>query len=279
MAITSTDTGPYVMDIKGVSPGTVVPDALILTTAVKAGFVEGDAPAVRVPFVDYADDAGFVAEGATITEASPDESSVVIHTGKIAALARVSREALTGGDMGLFTASIQRAVVIKANTAYLGQVAPTSPAVTPPAGLLNQSPTDGGTIASSLDALADAVMGIEAANGQASHIIASPTAFASLSKLKTATGSNSSLVGAGVEAAERLLLGVPVVVSNAMTADTILVLDRTAVLAAIGDVQIATSTDAYFNSDSVGMRVTWRFGVKIADTSRVIKLTVTDPTV
>ena len=92
------------------------------------------------------------------------------------------------------------ALILKADAAYLSQAAPTPPATTPPAGLLNLSPTDGGTIADDLDALIDAIAAIEDASGSATHILANPQAWAELVKLKTATDSNVSLVGAGVEA-------------------------------------------------------------------------------
>ena len=62
-----------------------------------------------------------------------------------------------------------------------------------------------------------------------------------------------------------------------MTDGTMLVLDKSTILSVYGSVQLATSTDYYFDSDSIGVRATWRFGQKIADTARVIKLTVATP--
>jgi HK97 family phage major capsid protein len=43
-----------------------------------------------------------------------------------------------------------------------------------------------------------------------------------------------------------------------------------------GQVQLATSQDFYFDSDSIRLRATFRFGAKIADVERVVKLAVTD---
>jgi hypothetical protein len=57
------------------------------------GPLECAEPAVRVPFVEIPDgDVGFVPEGDDIEEADPDSSEVVIHTGKVAVLAKISRE-------------------------------------------------------------------------------------------------------------------------------------------------------------------------------------------
>ncbi len=40
---------------------------------------------------------------------------------------------------------------------------------------------------------------------------------------------------------------------------------------------LATSQQFYFDSDSIGVRATFRFGQKIADPARVVKLTVATP--
>jgi HK97 family phage major capsid protein len=84
-----------------------------------------------------------------------------------------------------------------------------------------------------------------------------------------------SLVGAGTTAPTRTLLNAPVLVSNSMTDGTMLVLDKSTILSVYGSVQLATSTDYYyFGSDNVALRATFRFGASIADTERVVKLTV-----
>ncbi|NNM45139.1 phage major capsid protein [Knoellia koreensis] len=278
MTAVKTSTTPEGMhlDVKGFPAAEILPEALIITSSTKAGFVDGDEPAVRVPFVDFDDDAAFVPEGAAITEADPDMSEVVVNTGKVAVLARVSREQWETGDAAdILSSSVQRALLRKANGAFLAQPAPVAPAVTPPAGLLNLAPTDGGAIAADLDELADAVATIEGANGAATNIIAAPDAWAALSKLKTQTGSNASLLGAGTDAATRQLLGIPVKVSNAMPSGDLLVIDKTAVLSAYGEVKLALSEHAFFASDSLGVRATFRFGQKLVDPARVVKVAVT----
>ena len=120
----------------------------------------------------------------------------------------------------------------------------------------------------------DAVATIEDASGSATHIVCSPSSWADLSKFTQATDSNMSLVSAGTTAPTRTLLSVPVLVSNSMTDGTMLVLDKSTILSVYGSVQLATSTDYYFGSDNVAMRATFRFGQKIADTARVVELTV-----
>lgn len=262
-------------DVQGLAPAEIIPDALIIATSSKAGVVEGDEPAVRVPFVNFEGEIGFVPEGADIPEADPDDTEVVIHTGKVAALAKISYEQYsTGTAATLLSDAMRRDLIRKANAAYLAQAAPTGGNTTPPAGLLNLSPTNGGIVADDLDAVVDAIADIEDAGGSATHIIASPGAWAEVSKFKDGDTSNRSLIGAGTDAVIRSLLGVPVLVSNSMPNLGMLVLDQSAILSVYGDVRLAVSSEAYFKSDSIGLRATFRFGAKIADTGRVVKLTV-----
>lgn len=275
MAIQTTPTSPkaWAPDVTAFVPGDVVPDALILQTATVVGAIEGDEPAIRVPFV--ADDGvvGFVAEGAEIPDADQEFDEVVVLTGKVAALGKYSFETLAQPEAArMVVESLSRSVVTKANAAYLGNLA----ADPGPTGLLNtpgivdfETP-----IADDLDLLVDAVSFIELDGGTATHIIANPTAWATLSKLKRGADSNESLVGAGTVAAERALLGLPVLVTPAMPAGSLLVVDQSAVIGAQGPVRVARSDDAYFSSDSIGVRVTWRLGWNVQHGSRVAKLTI-----
>ncbi|OBI18619.1 hypothetical protein A5712_21635 [Mycobacterium sp. E2327] len=261
------------LDVQGVEPQDVIPEALILQTSTKAGDVEGDEPAVRVPRVTLDGAPGFVPEGDAIDESDPDDSETVIHTGKIAVLTSVSREQYGQGTASsLLNAAVRRSMVRKANSAYLAQAAPVGPAVTPPAGLLHQSFHDGGILDESLDALIDAVAYIEDDGGVASHIIASPTAWAELQKFKTATDSNQSLVGAGTSSATRQVLSLPVVTDRDVPAGQLVVVDKNAILAVWGQLLIATSSDYHFNRDSIAIRATWRFGQQIAHPNRVVVL-------
>ena len=275
MAIHTTPTSPkaWAPDQTAFVPTDVVPDALILNTANVVGQIEGDEPAIRVPFV--ADDGvvGFVAEGAEIPDANQEFDEVVVLTGKVAALGKYSFETLAQPEAArMVVDSLARSVVTKANAAYLGNLE----AAPGPTGLLNapgiidfETPME-----DDLDQLVDAISFIELDGGTATHIIANPLAWAALSKLKRATDSNESLVGAGTVAAERALLGLPVLVTPAMPAGSLLVTDQSAIIGAQSPLRLARSDDAYFSSDSIGVRVTWRLGWKVMHATRVAKLTI-----
>ncbi|MGV3712236.1 phage major capsid protein [Pseudolysinimonas sp.] len=275
---TITSAAAWRPDISTFAPSDVIPDALILLTSTVAGSVEGDAPSVRVAYVDDAA-ATFTSEGSEIAEANPALSEVLVYTGKVTQLVRLSREQWhQDGAAGMLSESVSRAVVKKANEAYLAQAAPTGQNVTPPAGILNLAGiVDGGAIAGSLDALAGAFATIETNGGQPTHIIAAPDAWGRLRKFKTGATSNSTLLGAGTTDQEKLLLGVPVLTSAAVPSGGLVVVDRTAVVSAVGEVEVAVSEHVYFNSDSIALRCTWRFGQKLVRPTRVAKLTVTDP--
>jgi hypothetical protein len=70
----------------------LVPEALILRTGSLAGFVDGDAPSVRVPYVPTDAAASVTAEGATMTAVDPDLDEIVVQTDKVTQLVKVSRE-------------------------------------------------------------------------------------------------------------------------------------------------------------------------------------------
>ena len=46
---------------------------------------------------------------------------------------------------------------------------------------------------------------------------------------------------------------------------------------AAGQVLVAQSEHAYFSSDSIGLRCTWRFGQNVVRADRIGKFTVTAP--
>nr|WP_161600234.1 phage major capsid protein [Serinicoccus marinus] len=148
----------------------------------------------------------------------------------------------------------------KANAALLGNAAA-------PAGMLNDAGiTDGGALGDNLDALSAAVWGIAEAGANADYILAAPSAMADLAALKAGTGSNVPLM------AEPVLYGLPVHVTNAMPADSILVGSTTAVVSAAGQVRVARSNDYAFNRDAVAIRVDFRSGWTVVHGNRLVRI-------
>jgi HK97 family phage major capsid protein len=275
MATTQGTVKALHLDVDGVAPKDVIPEALILKTSSKAGFVPGDEPQVRVPFISLEDQPHWIQEGALVHPGTVESTEVNISTGKVGIMVGVSREQYAQGQAAtLLSDAVRSAIIRKSNRLYLSQVAPVAPDRNPPAGLTAQGLTDGGTLGAALDEFADAVATIESAGGNANFVLAHPLAWAAITKLKSTADSNVSLIGAGVDAAQRQLLGVPVYADRDVPAGTIIVGDKNSILSAYGDLQLAVSQDALFEYDSVGIRATWRFGAKVADVARVVQITV-----
>lgn len=273
MATTTTSAKAWSPDLHTFLPSDVIPEALILRGSTVAGSIEGDEPAVRIPWVNDAE-ADFVAEGDTIPEADPTLDEITVRTAKVSQLVQISREQYGQTEAaGLLSESVRRAVVNRANRAFMTEDGAGISGLT---GVLHTPGVhDGGNIAANLDPLADVLGLIEEAGGAANLIVASPSAWSALRKLKTGEGANSALLGAGTEDTERRLFGVEVVTSPAVTAGSIAVLDSTAVASAVGQVQVATSLDRYFENDAVAVRATFRLGWAVQHADRLARLTVT----
>jgi HK97 family phage major capsid protein len=242
----------------------VVPTALILQTSTVAGDVDGDQPAVRVAYVNDADSAEYVAEGTPANEDDPELDEIEVRTKKIVRLVSLSAEQFRKEQTAEQIAeSVARDIVAKADRSYINDSGG-------PTGLANVSDViDGGMIGSDLDALVDLIADIETNGGTPSHIVLHPYAWAEVKKLKVATDSKQSLVGAGVSDAEPRLLSLPVVRSRFVAPDTGLVLDSSAIISAVGPVQVAVSEHALFSSDAVQLRATWRIGWGVVRPDRI----------
>lgn len=277
MAFTATTTNSAAAwrpDLFTFEPANVVPDALILGHTHVAGAIEGDQPVIRVAYaVD--DDADFVAEGATIDEAEPELNEALVYTRKFAQLVRLTREQYRqSGTPEELANSISRAMTRKADNALLSQAAPVSPATAPVAGITNWPGVITETVADDLDALIDLEAEVRSNGAHPTAWLLAPSTWAAIRKLKTATGSNVSLIGAGTDDSEPRLLSIPVVVNAELAAGTGALVDNTAIISAVGPLEIATSMDQYFSSDSVGVKATWRTGHTIPRPDRIGVFTI-----
>lgn len=270
-ATTKTSSPGWSPDVQAFAPEDVIPEALIMQASTISGRIEGDAPVVRVVYVEDAD-ADFVDEGADIDESDPELAEVEVATKKVAQLVKISREQyVQTGTAGLLSASVKRAVIRKANAAFVAQVAPTPPAVAPPPGLINIPDVlaDFAPITTNFDPITDAVAAIEQNEGTASLLLASPLTWAALRKIKTASGSEVPILTQSGD-----VLEVPRLKSTAVPLGKLLVVDKGAVPSAVGDVLVATSDQVYFKSDSIAVRVTFRLGWNAVRPDRIAVLDV-----
>jgi HK97 family phage major capsid protein len=278
VATTLNSDGAWRPDGYAFAPIDAVPDALILKCSVVCGSIEGDQPAIRVAFVDD-DEAQLTAESDPIPEAEPSLAERLIHTSKATQLVRLSSEQwLQTNTAAQLSQSVSRAITRRANLAFVAEVAPTPPDVAPAAGLVNVADiVDGSAVADNLDVLVDLIAQLQDNLSVPSHILIDPLGWGELRKLKTAASYNSSLLGAGVSDAAQMLLSLPVVVDPAVPDYSGVVIDRAAVVSAVGQVKIAVSEHQYFSSDSVLLRATWRFGHAVVRPDRIGKFAITPP--
>lgn len=275
--LTPTSPEAFALDVLGLAPEQTIPNSVLVQCTTKAGEVEGDDVFVRVPAINLDDSTGFVPEGDDIPEAEPDLSELVLATGKIAVLVRISREQLAQPSVSQVVSNeVKRAVQKKVNWALLQQPAPIGPAVFPPAGLISHAVAAADDIVDNLDPVIDVVASIEALGGSCTNIIAAPDAWASVAKLKDEDTSNRSLIGAGVESAQRTLLSIPVLVTSGMPAGKLLAVDKSKTLSAYGQIKVGRSEHLYFKSDSLALRATLRFGAGFTESGAGVVLTVAE---
>jgi HK97 family phage major capsid protein len=277
-ATTVNSAKAWAPDVYTFAPTDAVPDALILQCSTVSGEVDGDAPTMRVAYVDD-DEAQFTAEGSEIPEGDPALAEVLVHTAKVTQLVRLSNEQWhQTNTASQLSASVSRAITRRADIAFVAEAAPVGPAVAPVAGLVNVSGiVEGDEISGSLDALIDLVAVLQDNLSVPSAILVDPLGWGELRKLKVAESYNQTLLGAGTSDAQQLLLSLPVLVNPAVPDYTGVVIDRNAVVSAVGPVKVANSEHAVFASDSVLLRATWRFGHVVVRPSRIGVFTINGP--
>lgn len=275
-ATTVTSAAAWRPDHYEFAPADVVPHALILQLSNVAGSIEGDAPAVRVAYIND-DEATFTPEADEIEEANPQLAERLVHTAKITKLVRISIEQYQQqGTAAQLAQSVARALIRRGDLAFVAEAAPVAPAVAPMAGLANVAGiVNGGHVSGSLDTLVDLVAVLQDNLATPTHILLDPLGWAEFRKLKVGgSDTNQSLLGAGVTDAQAMMLSLPVVVNPAVPDYQGFVIDRNAIVSAAGQVKINTSLDRYFEFDSVGVRATWRIGHTVVRPDRLGTFTI-----
>lgn len=261
----------------------VIGDALITTHATQGPAIEGDQPVVHVPFV--ADDATalVVGEGDEITPSEPVLAELTYRTFKVALLTRMSREASTYTTAAnLVSVSAQRAMVAKLDNLFLnGQPAPTDPTQGFPivqpgqeglTGVVNAKglviEPDPVSNANGLDPLLTTLGKIGANGGRPDALIMSYRTWSELLKIK---GSDKlPLISRDVaNSPTPTIFGLPVVVNAAMPDAYMFVCDSTQIFASASQINVATSDQVFFTSDSVALRLTCRVGWGIIHENRL----------
>lgn len=241
----------------------VLPQSLYVVATDRRADVEGDAVSVRVPTLIGAE-SDWNLEGDIIESSDPTLSEAVCQTRRHAVLHTLSRDLFRqqGTDQALARA-VERSLTRAGNRALTSQ--PPN-AIGASVGLRHLPGLSRATFGEDLDGLAELFAAIQDAEGTPTHIVASPSTWAAVRSLKRGTGSNESLIGAGVETDAQRLLSTPVLIDPTVGAGELLVLDRDAVISAYGQVEVATSE--MFTSVGMQIRGLWRTGHVLPEPGR-----------
>lgn len=256
-----------------------LPEALVFTESSIAANIQGDKPLVVVPFVATPSTAEIIAEGAEIDETDPGVNELAFNTKKIGVLNILSREMNSDSDLSnMLTDSLINAVTDKADTVFLQNPAPET-GKTAPTGLFNTPGVVAGELtgATGLNGLIAAISAVTTNGGSPTSIILNYVTWGKLLQFRYNDG--RPLIGADTPRdglGRPTLYGIPVVLNRHAPDDKVLVNDANNVISAAGTVDAQISLERYFEKDSVGVRVTFRFGFGVIRPNRLAVLTVTE---
>jgi HK97 family phage major capsid protein len=246
-----------------------------------ATLINTSATDTRIPRVMSDPSASWVAENAEIGASDPTVDDIVITPKKLAGLTVLSNESVADSNpaaASIVGDGLTRDIAKKVDIAFFGArgADPVRPAGLED--LTGFNLIDPGTAWSDLDPFAEAIADAEGLGLTVNAFVANPADALILAQLKVATGSNVPLLGADpTTATRRLLQGVPLLVSSAVTVGTVWGLPKLrAVVVRRNDVDLQIDKSAYFTSDRTAIRAIMRvgFGFPHAAAIQKIKLAV-----
>lgn len=268
----TTPTKAAFADTNLLQPEEVIREAIALNPycATPTVTIQGDAPRVRIPYVETDPTAGVVAEGAEITQTSAALNEIEIATHKVALTIPMTNESLTYTDATqLVSTSAANAVTNKVDAMFLSADA----AAGAPAGLakLDGLTTETVTDLKDLSPILNVLSAITDHGAEPSALVMRYSVWARLMAL-TAKDGRPLIAPDVTSSAEPRLFNVPVFFNSYAAADTVLALSAKDVFVSASQVEAAVSKDALFTFDSSVMRLVMRFGYGLAHPERIGKV-------
>jgi len=258
--------------------------------------VRTDRREVAIPRLTADSGAKWAIEGEDLLTSDMVSDTLVATPRKLAALNILSNEVRMDSVPAILNAvgqSMVRALALKLDLGIF-EGSGTAPEIR---GLKNTSGigsismgTNGGAL-SNLDAIADALGLLTANNASPSAIAMAPRSWQTLSKVKTATGSNQPVLTTGGTMAEgitRSLFGVPVYLTSqlsvaetqgtASNASSIYVYDAAQIIAVIrNDATVEVDSSAAFRTDESLVRCILRADVVVPNPAAVVRIAGVTP--
>lgn len=252
-----------------------IPDALVHSQSRVSAVIEGDSPALHVPYIATQSTAQIVAEGDVIPEGGAAASEMIVYTRKVASIETITNEAKSSEQMTqMLTASLNTAVMDKANAVFLQNPKP-GDSETSPTGLFNLDNVNTGTLTGSLDAIVEGIAAISSKGGTPTSIIMNHGTWAKLLLLKYKDG-RPMIAPSVADSPTPMLYGLPVVLTKAAPDSKLLINDANEVISAVGSVNLNGSEDAEFSKDKYMLRGTFRLGWGVIHPDRLAVITVTE---
>jgi len=231
----------------------------------------------RIPIVATDPTASWVAEGAEITPSDPTLQELVVTPPKVAGLTIVSRELANDSDpaaANVVGAGLGRDIGRRIDqAAFAGLASPAPAGFTTLTGV--QTYVNAGAFAN-LDFAAEAISKAETVGATVTAFVTSPATALALAKLKEVSGSNVPVLGMdATSATSRTILGVPLLVSQFVAANTLWAVDRSRVwLVVREDATVEADSSVFFTSDRVAVKATMRAGFGFVHPQSVVKVTI-----
>lgn len=233
----------------------------------------------RVPLVTADPSAAWVAEGGTISASDATVSELTITPCKVAGLTVISRELAEDSSPAaqqVVGDGLARDIARTVDGAFFDA---DGTVTNGPSGIESQSALSTATYASggpsNLDWAASAISESAKHGGRLSSFVTDPDTALTLAQLKEATSSNAPLLGRdATSATSRQILGVPLLVSEYVTAGTIYGIDRRFVQFVVRDnTRVEVDRSVYFDSDQVAVKATMRVGFAFTLPAALVKVT------
>lgn len=233
----------------------------------------------RVPIVTADPSAAWTAEGAEIATSDATLAETESRFFKLAGLTIVSRELAEDSSPAATTLvgqGLARDIARKLDAAFFGTKGASTVQPAGLADLAGVNEVDAGTAWADADPFIAAVFAAESVGATLTAFVAHPDDALGLAQLRKAAGSNEPLLGtSATEATRRVIAGVPVYTTPAVTEGTVWGLPRDrAIIALREDVRLDVDHSAYFGSDRVGIRATLRAAFAFPHAAAVQKITL-----
>lgn len=230
----------------------------------------------RIPSVTADPTASWVAEGDEIPATDATLAETIVTPAKLAGLTIVSSELADDSTPEASAAvgqGLARDIARKLDAAFFGTK---GASLVQPAGLADLvgfTPVVGAF--ANTDPFSEAISEAEQVGAEIGAFITDPATALTLAKVKRATGSNEPLLGVDATVpTKRTILGLPLLVSPAVTAGVIWGLPKDRVHVVIrSDSRVDVDRSRFFTSDQVAVRATMRVGFGFAHPAAVIKMT------